>query len=552
MTTILLPVFQPDECLIDIIQPLIQNFHCDVIIVDDGSSDQSVELLKKLTDKHPQIDVLHHAIRMGKGQSLKTGINHYLINTGKHTEGLVTIGDYHHFQVEDILKFITVFQDHPQSLVLGSQKGDVKVPFTVKLANKTATFLFSLVSSVQLNDSPVGMNGIPNDLLTNLLYSTESGKDFELDILIRAARLKYPFIEVPVTITESGRKTEMYFNSFRDSFKLFFVFLRFSLVSIFTALIDYLIFSMLFFFTSSILPSLVISRMISGTFQFTMGRSWVFKSREGKIAELIKYVLLVIALMLVSYCLISFFVLYLNFNPYITKLIVDLSIFLFSFLAQKTFVFSSSPQMDKTDWDDYYNSPYITSFISRKFTIAILSKLIKRFHPTPIEHICELGGGNSFIFESLHIQYPQAKYTVVDNNQRGLDLFLTYNQNRSECVIVNDDAMALKTDIPAADLVLSIGLIEHFSEEDTAKVIGEHFKMTKAGTIVIITFPTPTFLYLGARAVIEFLGLWRFPDERPLSQEEVYKTIKQHGDILKFMINWPVLFTQGIYVVRVS
>ncbi len=552
MTTILLPVFQPDDSLVEIILPLIQDSHCEIIIVDDGSSNQSNQFLTQLTKKYSQIEVLRHAIHMGKGQSLKTGINHYLINTENKTEGIVTIGDYHHFQVQDIQKFITVFQEHPQSLVLGSQKGDLKIPLSAKVANKTATFLFSLVSGTQLVDSPVGLNGLPNGLLTDLLYSTESGKDFELDILLRAARQKVRFIEVPVTVSESGQKAEMYFNSFRDSFKMFFVFLRFSLVSIFTALIDYLIFSILFFFTSSILPSLVISRLLSGTFQFVMGKRWVFKSQENKVAELVKYVILVFVLMLFSYSLISFFVLYLKFNPYITKLIVDSSIYLFSFLAQKTIVFSSKPQIDKTNWDDYYNSPYITSFISRKFTTDLLLKLIKRYHPTPIEHICELGGGNSFIFESINRNYPQARYTVIDNNQRSLDLFLTHNQNHSECVLVNDDALDIKNDIPAADLVFSIGLIEHFSDEGTAKVIAEHFKMTKKGTIVIITFPTPTFLYRNARAVIEFLGLWRFPDERPLSQEEVFDAIKPHGEILKFMINWPILFTQGIYVVRAS
>ena len=67
---------------------------------------------------------------------------------------------------------------------------------------------------------------------------------------------------------------------------------------------------------------------------------------------------------------------------------------------------------------------------------------------------------------------------------------------------------------------------------------------------MIITFPTPTWLYRGTRAIAEHLGIWRFPDERPLSFEEVETEIRKHGTILERRINWAIILTQGVVVAK--
>jgi len=100
------------------------------------------------------------------------------------------------------------------------------------------------------------------------------------------------------------------------------------------------------------------------------------------------------------------------------------------------------------------------------------------------------------------------------------------------------------------DLVLSIGLIEHFDETGTQKAIKAHFELLKPKGIAIMTFPTPTFLYNIARFIAEKLGLWIFHDERPLRIEEVLETALEYGEQSEYKIIWPIIFTQGMVVFR--
>jgi hypothetical protein len=293
--------------------------------------------------------------------------------------------------------------------------------------------------------------------------------------------------------------------------------------------------------------------MIAGTFNFMFGRRWVFKSVENPISRAIRYGFLVIVLMLISYGLITPLVTILNIHPLISKAIAEGTIFLLSFAAQAVFVFAPlSPNTKPSDWDDYYNKPYKTAVISRYSTTQALLKLIKQYHPEDVQHLCELGGANSCFYTPLVKRYPEAFYTIVDNNQRGLDLFRESYPNQQKANLLLKNVLDLSVEAPFSDVVFSVGLIEHFDTHGTAQAIASHFKCSLPGSIVIITFPTPTVLYRFARRISEIMGWWRFPDERPLSIAEVTNSASEYGEVIYKTINWNVVFTQAIVVFRTT
>jgi SAM-dependent methyltransferase len=101
-----------------------------------------------------------------------------------------------------------------------------------------------------------------------------------------------------------------------------------------------------------------------------------------------------------------------------------------------------------------------------------------------------------------------------------------------------------------ADLVFSVGLIEHFDPADTRKAVQAHFDALRPGGVAILSFPTPTLLYRTTRRVIELLGMWKFHDERPLTPREVTASIEECGDVLTSKTLWPLLLTQELIVAR--
>jgi len=203
----------------------------------------------------------------------------------------------------------------------------------------------------------------------------------------------------------------------------------------------------------------------------------------------------------------------------------------------------------KTDWDAYYSRPSKFSGFARQITI---NHILRAFsgHGSRIANICELGGANSCIYADIHRAYPSAQYCVVDNNTTGMALLKSKNILQGQLILIESDVMQKISLEDSMDVVFSIGLIEHFSPLDTAIAIQQHFSLVKEGGLVVITFPTPTWLYRCARKISEALCLWIFHDERPLTMQSVVREVEKYGDCIDSFINWKIVFTQGIVVIK--
>lgn len=203
----------------------------------------------------------------------------------------------------------------------------------------------------------------------------------------------------------------------------------------------------------------------------------------------------------------------------------------------------------KTDWDAYYNNPYKTAKYSRGIMQKNLINLISRFGRNFNHQLClaEFGGANSCFFDKIQEKIIPNQYIIIDNNAAGLEKVKEKISGDGSVVLHCKNILDLDV-TEQFDLTFSVGLIEHFSIEDTKKMIQKHFDATKIGGHVILSFPTPTFLYKITRFFAEKLGLWIFHDERPLLPHEVINTVNQVGTILFRKTIWPIFLTQHIIV----
>lgn len=205
---------------------------------------------------------------------------------------------------------------------------------------------------------------------------------------------------------------------------------------------------------------------------------------------------------------------------------------------------------EHTDWDAYYRQSPAASRFTRQYTQRSLLRLMRSHVSTSAPRICELGGANSCFYEAIRAAYPDSDYTAIDNNDFGLRLLANRTSGEPRTFTGHYDVTSMPAGLVQADIVFSVGLIEHFMPLQTASVIRAHFACATPGALVIITFPTPTRLYRATRALAEAAGLWRFPDERPLRFDEVTAEMRQYGSILTSFINWPVILTQGVVAGR--
>jgi SAM-dependent methyltransferase len=206
--------------------------------------------------------------------------------------------------------------------------------------------------------------------------------------------------------------------------------------------------------------------------------------------------------------------------------------------------------MKQTDWNTYYKKPYkISGFTKGIITRELLTYLKKHIpagtHPTMLE----FGGGNSCFYELFNETFKPETYYIVDNNRVGLDAFSRRIGNRENTRLICEDILDMKSEYQC-DVVFSVGLIEHFSEADTRRAIQSHFDVLRSGGLLVLGFPTPTILYRMTRKLSELLGLWIFHDERPLTVEEVNRTVTENGQLLEQKIIWPIFLTQAMLTIK--
>ncbi len=82
LVSIILPVFneatifvQNLERILDYLSSRARHFRWEVIVVDDGSTDDTRRLADQCTDANSLVEVIHHATNFGLGQAMKTGFS---------------------------------------------------------------------------------------------------------------------------------------------------------------------------------------------------------------------------------------------------------------------------------------------------------------------------------------------------------------------------------------------------------------------------------------------------------------------------------------------
>ena len=132
---------------------------------------------------------------------------------------------------------------------------------------------------------------------------------------------------------------------------------------------------------------------------------------------------------------------------------------------------------DTTDWDSYYSKPSRLASITRKITRRRLTRRLHEFLHKKEMSICEYGGGNSFIAKTICKEISVSYYHVIDTNQVGLSLLAEQSLNSRLGCQLGDVLDPTEQGAASFDLVFSVGLIEHFDEQNTGWAIQSHFRI---------------------------------------------------------------------------
>jgi glycosyltransferase involved in cell wall biosynthesis/SAM-dependent methyltransferase len=547
-TPILIPAYQPGPQLIAVVEELVSKGASRIVIVDNASGPGYAGIFEECAAL-PQVRIVRHLSNLGKGASLKTGIR-YILDAFPASLGVVTADADGQHHPDDIVAVARALEHNPECLVLGYRGFDGDVPLRSRIGNLCTHALVPVFLGQRLKDSQCGLRGLPAKLLPYLVNLPSNAYEFELDMLIAAKHHGLPVVEHPIrTIYEPGNPTS-HFNPVRDSMKIYFVLFRFTLLSLLTAALDNLVFFFAFHATASVLAAQVISRIAAVLFNYRAARKAVFLSHESNKVLFPRYIFVVIASAAASYGLIRLFTHFFGIGVIAAKIAAESLLFALNFVLLRDFVFTGRTQTAATDWTRYYSSAPFAARFTRKYTASVLVEAFNKVRPeTAGGVLVELGGANSCFLDRIISELRPRVYHVVDNNDHGLNLLSARSDRPPQVRLHYADVLNINLKLHA-DAVFSVGLIEHFDATGTHRAVLNHLELLRPGGCAIISFPTPTLLYRAARGLAELVGVWDFPDERPIRREEVLASVAPFCDVVFEKTIWPIVYTQHLMVVR--
>lgn len=333
---VLIPSYEPNESLIDLITKLKEETDYTVLVVDDGSDETYSHIFRAAQERG--CIVLRHPINAGKGAALKTGFAH--IAQEYSGESVVCADSDGQHRIEDIIRVADAIDQSRNEMVLGCRQFDGKIPVKSRVGNSITAFLFGAITKTPISDTQTGLRGYPYSMLGWLLSVEGARFEYELNLLLKAKEAGIAIKQIPIlTIYENDNKGT-HFHPVKDSIRVYLPLFKFSLSSFLSGILD---FTLLFVFqamTGSLFLGVAIARAISSVFNYTVNRHLVFKSKGvSKQQSALKYFSLVMVIMLLNYCLLAFLSGVLRFPTAISKILVELILFILSYLVQKRLIF---------------------------------------------------------------------------------------------------------------------------------------------------------------------------------------------------------------------
>lgn len=341
--TVLIPALNPAESLLGVVDALVASDKVThILLVDDGSREAHQAVFQAAAAR-PKVSLLRHAVNLGKGAALRTGMNCFLCLDETDAVLVTADADGQHLP-EDIIAVGEKAEASRSDLVLGSRAFSGDVPLRSRFGNDLTRRIFRLLVGPKVTDTQTGLRAIPRTLMPKLLRAKASGYEFELQMLIMAAQDKIPITAVPIQTVYIDENQSSHFNPLKDSMRIYFVFIRFLSTSLLASAVDYVIFAIIYGMTRSLAWSIGIARLFSGTLNFTLNKGFVFRSRASLVWSICKFAAQEALLAGLSLLAIRSLVLRAGWNPYLTKPLVEIVLFICSFAVQRVLVFEREPE----------------------------------------------------------------------------------------------------------------------------------------------------------------------------------------------------------------
>lgn len=212
---IIIPAYNPNEILAEIVDNLKKSEYTKIIVINDGSEND--EIFKKIERK---VTLLTHDKNLGKGVALKTAFEYCLKNM-KNLKGVITVDADGQHLIQDINNVCDTFLKNKDSIILGSRDfSKSNIPIRSLIGNKIIRYVFRKKTKIKIKDTQTGLRAIPFQYLERFSNIKGERFEYEINMLLYATKHCIKILEKNIeTVYIEGNKTSK-FKIVKDSIKV--------------------------------------------------------------------------------------------------------------------------------------------------------------------------------------------------------------------------------------------------------------------------------------------------------------------------------------------
>ena len=209
--TAIVPFYNEENTLRQSVHRLLnEEIFSEIILSDDNSSDNSLEIAKTLSNDYQHIKYISSDKNLGKGNAINNAVS--ILNT---SHVVIHDADLEYFP-EDIVQMYEKALTNQNSLILGSRflgtKKRENVYLRTYVANRVMSIFFSLVNFYWVSDVATCYKLMPSKFLKNISIK-EQGFSIEIEVLSKFLKYNKHIHEVPISYEgrsyEEGKKIKV-------------------------------------------------------------------------------------------------------------------------------------------------------------------------------------------------------------------------------------------------------------------------------------------------------------------------------------------------------
>lgn len=196
---ILIPIFNNKDTIRAVVESLeYAKLHC--LIVDDGSDEETRQVLHVLNDAFPWVSIIERSRNGGKGAAMETGFRAAFERGFTHAVQIDADGQHN---AADVPRFIEQAGNSPGALILGRPIFDSGAPAARRYGRYVTTFWVCVETwSRDIKDALCGFRCYPLRPVVDLYESTSigAGMVFDTEIAVRLFWNRVPMINVDTCV----------------------------------------------------------------------------------------------------------------------------------------------------------------------------------------------------------------------------------------------------------------------------------------------------------------------------------------------------------------